>query len=395
MNSVWAILVAGGTGTRFGAQVPKQFLSLAGRQVLEYALELFAASPLFEGVVLVLPQDFVSEWKARLQQGPWSRVRVTAGGLTRQKSVQKGLQLVDGQTEWVLIHDVARPLVTEEILQRTLAGVQETGAAVTAVPVADTLKRSDERQYVQKTVSRERLYQIQTPQAFSKSLLDEALEWAEAKGMDATDEAGLVESMGHKVRLVEGSVSNFKITRAEDLEMAAALLEKRKFAMSQEFRIGEGYDVHAFVPGRDLILGGVKVPFEQGLQGHSDADALLHAICDAILGAAAEGDLGKHFPDTDPQFKGVSSRVLLAEVARRVQNKGFTVANVDATVVCQRPKLAPHIPQMREIIAAALGISVDRVSVKATTEEGLGFTGTMQGLAARAVALLQKRGSPP
>lgn len=395
MNSVWAILVAGGTGTRFGAQVPKQFLPLAGRQVLEYALELFAASPLFEGVVLVLPQDFVSEWKARLQQGPWSRVRVTAGGLTRQKSVQKGLQLVDGHAEWILIHDVARPLVTEEILRRTLAGVQETGAAVTAVPVADTLKKSDERQYVQKTVSRDRLYQIQTPQAFSKSLLDEALEWAEAKGMDATDEAGLVEGMGHKVRLVEGSVANFKITRAEDLEMAAALLEKRKSAMSQEFRIGEGYDVHAFVPGRDLILGGVKVPFEQGLQGHSDADALLHAICDAMLGAAAEGDLGKHFPDTDPQFKGVSSRVLLAEVARRVQNKGFTVANVDATVVCQRPKLAPHIPEMREIIAAALGIPVDRVSVKATTEEGLGFTGTMQGLAARAVVLLQKRGSPP
>lgn len=395
MNSVWAILVAGGTGTRFGAQVPKQFLPLAGRKVLDYALELFATSPLFEGVVLVLPQDFVSEWKSQLQNGPWPRVRVTAGGLTRQKSVQKGLQLVDGHAEWILIHDVARPLVTEEILRRTLAGVQETGAAVTAVPVADTLKKSDERQYVQKTVSRERLYQIQTPQAFSKSLLDEALEWAEAKGLDATDEAGLVESMGHKVRLVEGSVTNFKITRAEDLEMAAALLEKRKSAMSQEFRIGEGYDVHAFVPGRDLILGGVKVPFEQGLQGHSDADALLHAICDAMLGAAAEGDLGKHFPDTDPQFKGVSSRVLLAEVARRVQNKGFTVANVDATVVCQRPKLAPHIPEMREIIAAALGVPVDRVSVKATTEEGLGFTGTMQGLAARAVVLLQKRGSPP
>lgn len=392
MDSVWAILVAGGTGTRFGAQLPKQFLPLAGRRVLDYAIELFASSKLFAGVVLVLPQDFVGEWKDAIAKGPWPHIRITSGGLTRQKSVQKGLQMVENEAEWVMIHDVARPLVTEEILRRTLLAVQETGAAVTAIPVADTLKKADDRQFVQKTISRERLYQIQTPQAFSRTLLQEAIEWAESKGMDATDEAGLVESMGHRVRLVEGSVTNFKITRSEDLEMAEALLQKRKTMMNAEFRIGEGYDVHAFTPGRDLILGGVKIPFEQGLQGHSDADALLHAICDALLGAAAEGDLGKHFPDTDPQFKGVSSRILLAEVAKRVQNKGFTVANVDATVICQRPKLAPYIPEMRDHIAVALQIPIDRVSVKATTEEGLGFTGTMQGLAARAVVLLQTRG---
>jgi len=390
MNSVWAILVAGGSGSRFGTSTPKQFLPLAGRKVLDFSLELFALSPLFEGVVLVLPQDYVAEWKENLAGGPWNRVKVTSGGLSRQKSVQRGLQMVEDSAEWILIHDVARPLVSEEILQRTLVGAQETGAAVTAVPVADTLKKGDERSFVQKTISRDRLFQIQTPQAFSRKILEEALQWADAKGMDATDEAGLVESMGHRVRLVEGSVGNFKITRMEDLELAEALLRKRGSDMSGEFRIGEGYDVHAFATGRDLILGGVKIPFEQGLLGHSDADALLHAIGDALLGAVAEGDLGKHFPDTDPQFKGASSRVLLAEVGKKVQNKGFTVANVDATVVCQRPKLAPHIPEMRENIAAALQISVDRVSVKATTEEGLGFTGTMQGLAARAVVLIQR-----
>lgn len=392
MSSAWAILVAGGSGSRLGASLPKQFLPLAGRRVIDHVLDRFLGNKLFQGLVLVVPQDFVEEWKGILPP----EVEVTAGGITRQKSVHRGMQRVAADAEWILIHDVARPLVTEELLRKTLVAAQETGAAVTSIPAADTLKRADERFYVQKTVSRERLFQIQTPQVFSRSLLEEAMEWAEDKGMDATDEAGLVESMGHKVRLVEGSQYNFKITRSEDLEMAEALLEKRASnRVVADFRIGEGYDVHAFAEGRDLILGGVKVPFEMGLLGHSDADALLHAIGDALLGAIADGDLGKHFPDTDPKWKGASSRILLAEVARLVQNKGFQVANVDATLICQRPKLAPHISEMRENIAAALSLPVNRVSVKATTEEGLGFTGTMQGLAAKAVVLIQSTGSRP
>jgi len=390
MSSVWAILVAGGSGSRLGAALPKQFLPLAGRRVIDHVLDRFLGNKLFQGLVLVVPQDFVAEWQTALPG-----VEVTAGGITRQKSVHRGLQRVASDAEWILVHDVARPLVTKELLKKTLMAAQETGAAVTAIPAADTLKKADERFYVQKTVSRERLFQIQTPQVFSRSLLEEAMEWAESHGMDATDEAGLVESMGHKVRIVEGSQFNFKITRSEDLEMAEALLEKRTNKMTAEFRIGEGYDVHAFAEGRDLILGGVKIPFERGLLGHSDADALLHAIGDALLGAIAEGDLGKHFPDTDDRWKGASSRILLAEVARLVQNRGFQVANVDATLICQRPKLAPHIPEMRENIAAALGLPVNRVSVKATTEEGLGFTGTMQGLAAKAVVLIQSTGSRP
>ncbi|HCU24167.1 MAG TPA: bifunctional 2-C-methyl-D-erythritol 4-phosphate cytidylyltransferase/2-C-methyl-D-erythritol 2,4-cyclodiphosphate synthase [Deltaproteobacteria bacterium] len=389
-QAVWAILVAGGMGTRFGSKLPKQFLPLAGRRVIDYSLEVCARSGLFGGAVLVVPQDFVAECRTNFEDSGFVQFRVTAGGLTRQHSVQKGLAQVDSSAEWIVIHDVARPLVSEEIFRRTLAGARETGTAVAAVALADTLKQADERFEVQRTIPRDHLFQVQTPQAFSRKILQEALAWASAKGHEATDEAGLVESLGHRVKLVEGSVFNFKITRAEDLAVAEALVAKRRGeAVSSEFRIGEGYDVHPFVAGRDLVLGGVKIPFEQGLQGHSDADALLHAVGDALLGAVAEGDLGKHFPDTDPRFKGVSSRILLEEVARLVAKKGFAVSNVDATLVCQRPKLAPYIPEMRENIAASLRIAADQVSVKATTEEGLGFTGRMEGLAAKAVVLLK------
>jgi len=392
MNAVWAILVAGGVGNRFGGQVPKQFRSLAGKRVLDYSLEVFGSLPELAGMVLVLPQDFLEEGK-KLQASLQKPLRLAIGGLTRQKSVQNGLSLIQNEADWIIVHDVARPLLDAGMVRRTLDGARDSGAAITAVPISDTVKKGDGSHFVQKTVSRDQLFQVQTPQAFSRKVLSEALDWAESRGLDATDEAGLVEDMGHRVRLVEGSIFNFKITRPQDLEMAEALLEKRRGRkVNLTCRIGEGYDVHPFVEGRDLILGGVKVPFEKGLKGHSDADALVHAICDAILGASAQGDLGAHFPDTDPKFKGVSSLVLLQEVRRLTQEKGYVVGNVDATIICQKPKLAPFIAEMRKNLAATLGVAEDQVSVKATTEEGLGFTGTMQGLAAKAVVLLNKEG---
>jgi 2-C-methyl-D-erythritol 4-phosphate cytidylyltransferase / 2-C-methyl-D-erythritol 2,4-cyclodiphosphate synthase len=392
MQHVWAILVAGGVGNRFGGKLPKQFRPLGSKRVIDYSIELFSSLKDFAGVVLVLPPEFIPEWKMALEKGPLKNIRIGPGGISRQKSVQNGLGLVDADAEWILVHDVARPLVSAELVRRTLAGALETGCAVTAIPVPDTLKKADESHFVEKTVSRDRLHMVQTPQVFSKKLLLEALHWAESKGLEATDEAGLVERMGHRVRLVEGSVFNFKITRSEDLQLAEAFLTGRKgSAVTSEMRIGEGYDVHPFAEGRKLILGGVEIPFEKGLQGHSDADALLHAICDACLGAMAEGDLGAHFPDSDPRYRGISSLVLLEKVNQLVQSKGFEVANIDATVICQRPKLAPHLLAMRENIARTVKVPVDRISVKATTEEGLGFTGTLQGLAAKAVVLVRSQ----
>ena len=392
MKSTWAILVAGGIGNRFGSDRPKQFAKLGDKRVIDYSLELFASLDFISGVVLVLPQDFLKEWEAELQRQGLTHMKLAAGGLSRQKSVQNGLALVDPDAEWILVHDVARPLVTESIIRRTLEGCRETGCAVTAIAVADTLKKADESRYVERTVSREGLYSIQTPQAFAKKILQQSLQWAEEKGLDATDEAGLVEQIGHKVRLVEGAAFNFKITKPQDLELAEAYLAKKAGAsMMQDFRIGEGYDVHAFAEGRDLILGGVKIPYERGLAGHSDADALLHAIGDAMLGAIAAGDLGAHFPDSDPQWKGASSLKLLAHIATLVEKKSLEVANLDATIICQKPKLAPHIPAMRKNIAECLKISLEKVSVKATTEEGLGFTGSLQGLAAKAIVLLRSK----
>ncbi len=395
MDNVWAILVAGGIGNRFGGDLPKQFLPLGGKRVLDHSLDLFRSLAYLKGVVMVLPDAFLSQEKVRIGEQNAGEFRFAAGGLTRQQSVVSGLAAVASSAEWVLVHDVARPLVSPEIVRRTLEGARETGAAVCAIPVADTLKRSEDRRFVSKTVSREKLFSIQTPQAFSKKILDEALRWAETKGLDTTDEAGLVEQMGHRVKLVEGSMLNFKITRTQDLELAEGFLAHKSLSSdtSGEMRIGQGYDVHAFAEGRPLVLGGITIPFEKGLAGHSDADALLHAIGDALLGAIAAGDLGQHFPDTDPRYRGISSLKLLGAIQELVAQKGFAIINVDATLVCQRPKLAPYIGGMRENISVALSIPVERVSVKATTEEGLGFTGTMQGLAAKAIVLLKSQGS--
>jgi 2-C-methyl-D-erythritol 4-phosphate cytidylyltransferase/2-C-methyl-D-erythritol 2,4-cyclodiphosphate synthase len=394
MKQTWAILVAGGTGNRFGSETPKQFLPLGKKRVLDYSLELFCSLKDLAGVVLVLPTAYVEEWRQALRSGPYASVRVVAGGESRQQSVTHGLKAVAEGAEWVMIHDVARPLVTEEVVRRCWEGARETGAAVAATAVADTLKKGDENRLVLETVPRDGFYQIQTPQVFAKKILDAALKWAEKTGVDATDEATLVELSGGRVRLVEGDARNFKITRSEDLELAEKWISRKEGpGMSAKLRIGEGYDVHPFAEGRDLILGGVKIPFEKGLQGHSDADALLHAVGDALLGAVAAGDLGAHFPDSDERWRGVSSLEILKAVSEMVEKKGFQVVNIDATLVCQRPKLAPYLQAMRENISRVLKIAGDCVSVKATTEEGLGFTGNMQGLAAKAVVLLQGKGS--
>ncbi len=390
-------MVAGGVGRRFGGELPKQFLSLGGRPLLFSAWETLIHSSEISGVVAILPADFVDLWREVLAIQvaairPGLSHRVVVGGETRQGSVAQGLKVVPEDVEWILVHDAARPLFSENLVTRCCEAARGCGAAVAALPVADTLKRGNASGEVVATVSRDQLFRIQTPQVFRRSWLEEALRWAGEQQKWVTDEATLFEEMGRPVALVEGEESNFKVTRPEDLKMAEVIMASRHGGTAGigSLRIGEGFDVHPFVEGRDLILGGVKIPFHLGLQGHSDADALLHAISDALLGAAALGDLGAHFPDTDSRYRGASSLVLLAAVRELLEKNHFTIMNVDATLVCQKPKIAPHVPAMRENIAKALQVDLDRVSVKATTEEGLGYTGSMAGLQAKAVALISK-----
>ncbi|MCB1214497.1 MAG: 2-C-methyl-D-erythritol 2,4-cyclodiphosphate synthase [Deltaproteobacteria bacterium] len=387
-TSLWAIIVAGGSGSRFGSDKPKQFLDLGGKSVLEHSLALFESLDWVEGVVLVLPKDFVSVWKSKLLHFS-KALQVVEGGSRRQDSTEAGLAKVPENIAWVLVHDAARPLVTAKIAEEAFKSALKTGAAVAATPVADTLKEGDEKSLVVKTLSRESLYAVQTPQVFAKKVLIESLDWASTKHLSVTDEASLLEQRGYPVSLSLGSSKNFKITRDQDLEKARALLawEERQ-SVKSHFRLGEGYDVHRLVEGRDFILGGVKIPFEKGLLGHSDADALFHAISDALLGALALGDLGHFFPDTDAKWKDANSGELLSKVYQAVQEKNFSLINLDATVICQRPKLAKHIPSMRENLAKILQVSLDQVSVKATTEESMGFTGQEEGIAVRAVVLL-------
>lgn len=279
----------------------------------------------------------------------------------------------------MLIHDGARPFVTEETIRRVIEGVAQTGAAVAAVPVRDTIKQADEAQLVCNTPERSMLWQVQTPQGF----LCEHYRMAHQRATKRhTDDAGLMEEAGFPVRLVLGGYENIKLTSTEDLKLTAGMFVPR---------IGMGFDAHRLTEGRALWLGGVQIPYEKGLLGHSDADVALHALMDAMFGAAGLGDIGKHFPDTDAQYKGISSLLLLAETEKKVRSAGFEIGNVDLTIVAQAPKLAPYIGQMRETIGRTLHIPAERVSMKATTTEGMGFEGRGQGISAQAAVMLFQR----
>ncbi|MCZ6636018.1 MAG: 2-C-methyl-D-erythritol 4-phosphate cytidylyltransferase [bacterium] len=384
---VYAIILAAGSGRRMGTEVPKQFLDLLGKPVLAHTLQAFEEADCIDAVVLVTASGQVDV--CREQFGPDAGfgkvVRVVAGGIERQDSVAEGLAAIGADAGVVAIHDGARPLVRPKEIEAVVEAARKTGAAVLGTQVTDTVKVVNGAQ-LKKTLDRSRLWAVQTPQAFRVEVIRRAHEAAKADGFLGTDDTALVERLGETVSVVPGRRDNVKVTTPEDLAAAEDLLRRRA---GVSLRIGQGYDVHQLVEGRLLILGGVTVPFEKGLLGHSDADVLSHVVIDAILGGLGAGDIGQRFPDTDPDYKGISSLVLLERVAELVRDTHAEVLNVDATVMAQRPKLAPHIPEMRERMAEALGISVDRISVKATTTEGLGFVGTGEGMAAQAVALVQ------
>jgi len=381
-----AIIAAAGRGTRMRSPVNKVFLPLSGRMGLEYTIEAFAACSAVDNLIVVGAAEdrekIIGLLKKMGLAKPW---RVVTGGLERQDSIHNALQLVAEDTDIVVVHDGARPLVTPLVIEQVIAAARLYQAAGVAVPVKDTIKIVDDEGFVDTTPPRDRLWAMQTPQAFSAPLLKAAYAQAQQENIVATDDAALVERLGVKVKLIAGSYSNIKITTQEDLIMAAALIAGRK-----EMRIGIGYDVHKFAAGRDLVLGGVIIPYSYGLAGHSDADVLLHAIADALLGAAALGDIGLHFPDTDPCYRGISSLKLLAAVKDKVQACGYGINNIDSIIVAEQPKLAPYILAMRQNIADVLDIDVNQVSVKATTTEGLGFVGNKEGIAAYAVASLYK-----
>ena len=384
-----ALVPCAGIGERAAAGGPKQYALVGGKTVVAHTLAALArVSRLTQTLVVLAPSDSQFEAAAPGFKGAVERT----GGATRAATVRAGLVALQqrgaGDDEWVLVHDAARCLVQPAWIERLIdACMEDAVGGLLALPLADTLKEADVQGRVCSTVDRSRKWAAQTPQMFRLGLLLRAFD---AAGDNVTDEASAIEALGHAPLLVPGDADNFKLTWPEDFARAERLLRSDERS-NMTLRLGEGWDIHALVPGRKLILGGVHIPHDKGLDGHSDADALAHAITDALLGAAALGDIGRHFPDTDAQFKGADSMVLLAEAARRVRAAGYEIGNIDSTNIAQAPMMAPHIGAMREQLASVLGVAVDQVNVKAKTAEKMGPVGDGLAIEARAVALLTAR----
>ena len=391
-REVISIVCAAGSGTRMGKSIPKQFLKMGGTTILEKTVANFAACPWVDQIVVVLAGEYCKEWLDILtnsfSQATASKITVIPGGATRQASIYNAVKAIDEQVAGkdkgapmvkeepmakddpiVLVHDGVRPYCSQDLIERTIKATFEKHAVIAAVPSKDSIRHIEEG-----ILDRSKLYNVQTPQGFDFGLLKMAYDKARKDEFVGTDDSSLVERLGKKVHLVEGEYTNIKITTPEDLKL--------------ENRIGTGFDVHKLVEGRKLILGGVEIPYEKGLDGHSDADVAVHALMDALLGAACMGDIGKLFPDTDKSFKDISSLKLLEEVARRLDAEGYSIVNADITIICQKPKLAPHIEEMRKNICRTLELDLSRLNIKATTTEKLGYTGRGEGIASEAVALL-------
>jgi 2-C-methyl-D-erythritol 4-phosphate cytidylyltransferase / 2-C-methyl-D-erythritol 2,4-cyclodiphosphate synthase len=408
----WLVMPAAGSGSRFGGASPKQYAALAGRTVIEWALAPFLADPRCTGIIVALaPGDRGwAQIAARLQLTaqaapagtPTPGVAAVAGGTHRSLSVRAALAALAGRAaadDWVLVHDAARPCLEGQDLERLLAALAAHAlGGLLATPAADTLKRAptaaagEPAARVSETVDRTTLWRAQTPQMFRYDRLCAALDAAHAARRFPTDEAQALEWQGEQPLLVPGGASNLKITTAEDLLLAAAVLRSRhpSHTRGAPMRVGSGFDVHAFGPGDFLMLAGVRIPHSRGVVAHSDGDVALHALCDALLGAAGLGDIGQHFRDTDPRWRGADSRGFVTAVLAMLRARGLAVTNADVTVLAQAPKIAPHRDAMREEIARLLGISEASVNIKATTTEGLGFLGRAEGIAAQAVVLLEE-----
>jgi 2-C-methyl-D-erythritol 4-phosphate cytidylyltransferase/2-C-methyl-D-erythritol 2,4-cyclodiphosphate synthase len=391
MGGVAAVIVAAGRGHRAGGDIPKQYRSLAGAPAIRATLAAFSCHAAIDRVQPVIHPHDEDLFRAA-SDGLGKLMAPVAGGLTRQNSVCAGLEALAAHApHQVLIHDAARPFLSGALISRAVAAAKAHGAAVPGIAVADTVKKIDGTGTVTETLDRGRLRIVQTPQAFAFALIAAAHRHAAAAGRDDfTDDAALAEWAGHQVSVFEGEAANVKLTTNEDFARA----EAQRAASLGDIRTGSGFDVHAFADGDHVMLGGVRVPHARGVTGHSDADVALHALVDAILGALAEGDIGQHFPPSDPQWRGASSDRFLAFACERVRARGGLIANLDVTIVCEAPRVSPHRDAMRARIAAIAGIAADRVGVKATTSEKLGFTGRGEGIFATATATVRLPWSP-
>lgn len=390
--TITAIIPAGGSGLRMNQPLPKQFCELAGIPMLVHTIRAFQQVDAIDHIVLVVPSDYINQSAQLIDQYDLKKIHaIVAGGVLRQDSVKIGLDNVPENTELVAVHDGARPLISPELITNCLEQAKQHGAAIAAIPVKDTLKSSEDDKTIKRTIDRSTLWQAQTPQVVRVDLLKKAFAAAAEDGFEGTDEASLLEHIGCPVALVEGTEQNIKITRPEDLSIAEALLMNDKNRQQCMMKIGHGYDVHRLVPDRDLVLGGVSIPHHLGLLGHSDADVLTHALCDAILGGIGQGDIGKHFPDTDPKYKGISSISLLEHVVNLAGDKGYELSNADITVIAEKPRLNPHFPQMRTNLAQACQVNEEAINLKATTTEKLDFAGREEGIASHAVVLVRKK----
>jgi 2-C-methyl-D-erythritol 4-phosphate cytidylyltransferase/2-C-methyl-D-erythritol 2,4-cyclodiphosphate synthase len=397
------VVPAAGRGARFEttqANGPKQYARLAGATVLEWSLSALLREPRVAGIVVALAADD-TRWPAIAGSMAASKIEATIGGASRQESVMRGLEALDGRAgadDWILVHDAARPCLTSADLTALIDAVEfcedvpdtaPVNGAVLASPVHDTVKRERDGIAVD-TVDRAGLWRALTPQVFGYARLKQALEDAAALGLAVTDEAQAMERLGLPARLVRGSPFNIKVTTLSDLAMAETILQGTGRNL---MRIGQGFDVHAFGAGDHVILGGVRIDHPKGIVAHSDGDVVIHALCDAVLGALGMGDIGQHFPDSDPRYRGADSRVFLREVTAHMRGAGLELVNADITVLAEAPRIAKHRGAMAENLAADLGVPVQLINIKATTTERLGFIGRGEGLAASAAVLLGAR--PP
>lgn len=372
------IIAAAGTGKRMGSSIPKQYLKIGGEPILLKSVRAFCDNKEIDWIVVVTNGDYIQACLEMKDRYGLDKIQaVIEGGEERQDSVYRAIVEIDRlcpEIEYVLVHDGARPFVRQETINAVLEAAEEKGAAVACVPVKDSIRQEKDGESA--NLPRQRLYAVQTPQGFQKEILRKAYEQAFADGYYGTDDATLAERIGQSVALVRGTYDNIKITTREDMPM--------------ESRVGTGFDVHQLKEGLPLVLGGVKIPFEKGLLGHSDADVLVHALMDALLGAAALGDIGRHFPDTDPQYRGISSMELLRRVKGMLDEDGWRVGNVDITLMAQRPKIKSLIGDMTDNLSKTLELETCRINIKGTTTERLGFVGREEGIAAQAVCLLYR-----
>lgn len=394
-----ALIVAAGRGMRAGGGVPKQYASIGAEPVIRRTIKAFEAATDVTSVQVVFSGHDKALYEAAVPSGAKKLRPPVLGGATRQQSVLAGLEalatLGAAAPDLVLVHDAARPFISHETISAVIGALAKTAGAIAAVPLADTLKRADRDGNIEETIDRRGLWRAQTPQGFHFPVLLTLHRKAAAAGLlEFTDDAAIAEWGGLKVALVEDRADNVKITTAEDLIQADRRLTGTNGTPHMEWRTGTGFDVHTFTAGDHVWLGGVKIPHTHKLEGHSDADVVLHALTDAVLGAIGEADIGQHFPPSDPQWKGAASRLFLAHAAKLARQGGWSVSNVDITVLAEAPKVGPHRLAMKDVIAQALGITPDRVGIKATTMEGMGFVGRREGIAAMATATVSRPSSP-